>query len=358
MSGSSPRPPQSTIKDVAARAHVSVGTVSNVLNRPETVSPGTRQQVLDAMKALGFVRHAGAAMLRRSHRTSMVGVIVLNAASPFFAEVAAGAEDVAREDDRLVVICSSAGDREREGRYFVALEAQRVAGIIVSPVGLRVPEVTSLRARGVAVVLLERQHPDFCSVEVNGRGGAEQAVGHLIGLGHREIAYVSPPLDIPQYRQRWEGAEAAAAGHALVHLVRTEVGPLGGTEAGSAAAADLLTRHPEITGFFCANDLVALGLMSGLARMGYRIPEDVSVVGFDDVEGARFGVVPLTTVRQPARELGRRATELMLAEAAAGPDHHHEHVVFDAELVIRESTGAPRTGGRPHSTPPDLTSHL
>ena len=334
--------PQSTIKDVAARAHVSVGTVSNVLNRPDTVAPGTREVVLDAMKALGFVRHAGAAMLRRSHRTSMVGVIVLNAASPFFAEVAAGAEDVARDDDRLVVICSSAGDRDREGRYFAALEAQRVAGIIVSPVGLRIPEVTSLRARGVAVVLLERQHPEFCSVEVDGRGGAQQAVTHLMELGHRAIAFVSPPLDIPQYRQRWEGAEAAAAADPSVHLVRTEIGQLGGTEEGSAAAADLLARYPDITGFFCANDLVALGLMSQLAGMGFRIPADVSVVGFDDVEAARYGVVPLTTVRQPARELGRKATELMLAEAVAGTDHEHRHVVFDATLVVRNSTGAPR----------------
>lgn len=340
------RPRQSTIKDVAARAHVSVGTVSNVLNRPESVSPGTREQVIDAMKALGFVRHAGAAMLRRSHRTSMVGVIVLNAASPFFAAIAAGAEDVAREADRLVVICSSAGDREREAQYFAALEAQRVAGVIVSPVGLRTPQVSSLRARGVSVVLLERQHPDFCSVEVDGRGGAAQAVRHLIELGHRDIAFVSPPLNIPQYRQRWEGAESAASAESSVRLIRIEIGPLGGNEAGNEAAADLLARHPEITSFFCANDLVALGLMAGLARMGCRVPQDVSVVGFDDVEGALYGVVPLTTVRQPARELGRRATQLMLAETVADGEHRHQHIVFDAELVVRESTAAPRGPAR------------
>lgn len=335
------RPPQSTIKDVAARAHVSVGTVSNVLNRPDTVSPGTREQVLDAMKALGFVRHAGAAMLRRSHRTSMVGVIVLNAASPFFAAIAAGAEDVARNDDRLVVICSSAGDRQRESQYFAALEAQRVAGVIVSPVGLRIPEVTSLRARGVSVVLLERQHPDFCSVEVDGRGGAARAIAHLVELGHREIAFVTPPLEIPQYRQRWEGARSAASGQPSVHLVRIEIGELGGNEAGNAASADLLARYPHVTGFFCANDLVALGLMAGLARMGCHVPQDVSVIGFDDVESALYGVVPLTTVRQPARDLGRRATELLLAETVADGEHRHQHVVFAAELVVRGSTAAP-----------------
>jgi LacI family transcriptional regulator len=345
MAGRRDLPIQSTIRDVAARAHVSVGTVSNVLNRPASVAPGTRQQVLDAMKALGFVRHAGAAMLRRSHRTSMIGVVVLNAASPFFAAVAGGAEDVAREDDRLVVICSSAGDREQEGRYFAALEAQRVAGLIVSPVGLQIPEVSSLRARGVSVVLLERQHPDFCSVEVDGQDGARQAVAHLMSLGHRDIAFVSPPLAIPQYRQRWDGAQQAAAEDPGVRLVRSEVDELGGTETGSAAAGELVARHPDVTGFFCANDLLALGLMSGLARLGKRVPKDVSVVGFDDVEGALYGVVPLTTVRQPARELGRRATELMLAETVADSDHEHEHVVFAAELVVRESTGAPRKTG-------------
>ena len=338
-----------TIRDVALEAEVSLGTVSNVLNRPNSVTPETRQRVLDAIESLGFVRHAGAALMRGG-RARVIGLVALDIRNPFFTELARGAEDAAREAGHLLILCNSDEDADQERGYLEVLEQQQVLGVLVSPVDERSEDLKRLRERGTAVVLLGRPQRDYCSACVDDVSGGESAADHLLDLGHRRLAFVTAPLTISPYRDRLAGVRRALARRDLPEEACEvfEVGSLG-TAAEGREASDLLVRqHPAATGVVCGNDLLALGVIGGLVRCGVRVPDDISVVGYDDIELAQQSPLPLTTVRQPKHELGRIATKLLIEEAQRGPTHVHQQIFFQPELVVRETTARPRIeGARP-----------
>lgn len=343
-SGSDPDEPGAqpravTIRDVAAEAHVSLGTVSNVLNRSKSVAPEKRQRVLDAIETLGFVRHAGAALMRGG-KAPAIGLVALDIRNPFFTELARGAEDAARENGRLLILCNSDEDADQERGYLEVLQEQRVLGVVISPVDERNETLQRLRDRGTAVVLLGRRRHDYCSVRVDDVGGGEMAAEYLLDLGHRRLAYVTASLSIDQYRDRLAGVHRALRARGLPEATCQviEVGSMGTAAEGHLASAELRERYPDVTGVTCGNDLLALGVVAGLVRTGVRVPEQVSVVGFDDIEMAAQNALPLTTIHQPKAELGRVATNLLLDEALRGTAHAHREVVFQPRLVVRETT--------------------
>jgi LacI family transcriptional regulator len=328
-----------TIRDVAAVAQVSLGTVSNVLNRSNAVAPEKRQRVLDAIEELGYVRHAGAALMRGG-KAPTIGFVVLDIRNPFFTELARGAEEAARENGRLLILCNSDENADQERGYLEVLEEQRVLGVVISPVGERNDTLQRLRERGTAVVLLGRRRPDYCSVRVDDIGGGELAADHLLDLGHRRLAYVTAPLSIDQYSDRLKGVRRALRRRGLDEdsCQIIEVGSLGTAAEGQLASAQLCDQHPDVTGVTCGNDLLALGVVAGLVRRGVRVPEQVSVVGFDNIEISEQNPLPLTTIHQPKTELGRVATNLLLDEALRGAAHAHREVIFQPQLVVRETT--------------------
>lgn len=328
-----------TIRDVAAEAGVSLGTVSNVLNRSTAVAPDKRLRVLEAIEALGYVKHAGAAQLRGG-KASTIGLVALDIRNPFFTELARGAEDAARENGRLLILCNSDENAEQERAYLELLEEQRVLGVVISPVDERNDTLQWLRERGTAVVLLGRRRRDYCSVRVDDVRGGQLAAEHLLDLGHRQLAFVTAPLSIDQYRERLKGVRRALQQRGLAEdTCRViEVGALGTAAEGQLASTRLREQYPEVTGVACGNDLLALGVVAGLVGQGVRVPEQVSVVGFDDIEIAEQNPLPLTTIRQPAAELGWVATNLLLEEAQRGAAHAHREVMFQPELVVRATT--------------------
>jgi LacI family transcriptional regulator len=330
-----------SVKDVAAAAGVSLGTVSNVLNRPERVSPRTRERVERAMAELGFVRNESARQLRAG-RSRVLAYVMLDGSNPFFSDVARGIEDVAERRELSVFLCNSDQVAEREDAYLSLLEQQRVLGVLITPVDPENPALAGLTRRGTHVVVVDRTRSGdtHCSVAVDDVLGGRLAVEHLLDLGHRRIAFVGGPEQIGQVRDRRSGARAALESAGLPADSLVDVATEGLTvEAGRGAGARIagMSGRRRPTGVFCANDLVALGLLQQCVALGVRVPEDLAIVGYDDIDFAAAAAVPLTSVRQPRRELGRKAAELLLDETTS-PDHVHQQVVFQPELVARAST--------------------
>jgi LacI family transcriptional regulator len=329
------------MKDVASLAGVAVGTVSNVLNHPDLVRPLTRARVEAAMEELGFIPNGSARQLRAG-RSRCLGLVVLDVTNPFFTEVARGVEDYAQAAGYAVILCNSDEADDKERRYLRVLEEQRVRGILITPVHGRAPELRRIRDRGTPVVLLDRPgSPGQCSVAVDDQCGGQIAVAHLLDLGHQSIALVNGPVAIRQCADRRRGAHRAAvkAGLDPAAVFREVTVPAMNARAGAAAADELLGSGPRPTAVFCANDMLALGLLRRLGQAGVMVPRDLAVVGYDDIEFAADAAVPLTSVRQPKYQLGRAAAELLLEEADRPGEHEHRRFVFTPELVVRASSG-------------------
>ncbi len=335
---------RASIGDVAKQAGVSLGTVSNVLNRPERVSPATREKVLAAIEQLAFVPNGSARQLRAGTITT-VGAILLDIANPFFTEVARGIEDRLAQDDHTLMLASSDEDPAREARYLRLFEEHGVLGVLVTPAGADVDHLLDLHARGLEVVLLDRTSPtpELSSVAVDDVAGAAMAIEHLIGLGHERIAFINGPTSIRQCVDRRAGVVRALTAAGLDPeraLVEVTVPSLN-ADSGERGATQLLEREDRPTALFCVNDLTALGAMRTLRWVhGLDIPGDIAVVGYDDVNFASMLTTPLTSVRQPTHRLGAVAADLLLRATGAGAAP--EQVVFQPELVVRASSGSRR----------------
>src|SRR5713101_6865448 len=319
---------KSSIREVAKRASVSLGTVSNVLNRPEIVDEETRERVKSAIEEIGFVRNGSARQLRAG-TSQHIGLIVLDVANPFFTEVARGVEDLANQAGYVVILCNSDDSVDKENHYLHVLEEQRTQGVLITPVQSDASYLQRFRQRGIAVVLLDRPSriKDLCSVAVEDVRGGELAAAHLLEQGHERIAFVHGPLSIRQVADRRRG---------VIRAVKTA-----GLDVDRAIVdidARALSARIRPTAVFCANDLLALGLMRGLIKRGISIPGDMALVGYDDVEFASVLSTPLTSIRQPKYELGRAAAELLLDEANNPTSHQHQHIMYQPELIVRESS--------------------
>jgi len=342
-----------SVRDVAALAGVSVGTVSNALNRPHVLAAETLERVHDAIARLGFVRNESARQLRAGSSTTL-GLVVLDVTNPFFTDVARGVEDAANDAGLAVILCNSDERADKEANYLNVLEQQRVQGILITPVDVIGERIVQLRERGMPIVLLDRiaAGGDQCSVSVDDVHGGELALNHLLEMGHRRIAYVGGPYTLRQVQDRFTGAQGAVDRwtRAKAHLVPVTVSGLN-TDAGVRAGAEMFGGSSRPTAVFCANDLLALGVLQEAVRHGLRVPQDVAIVGYDDIQFAASASHPLSSVRQPRQLLGRTAAQLLIAERA-DPDHQHQQVIFEPELVVRQSSDHRRPAGRAKAARP------
>ncbi|WP_223693456.1 LacI family DNA-binding transcriptional regulator [Leifsonia poae] len=330
----------SSVKDVAALARVSIGTVSNVLNRPEIVSPETVERVTLAMEKLSYVRNEAARQLRVGHSHAL-GLITLSGGNPFFTEVTTAAEDEAATVGYSVIAGNSDEKKDRESGYLTLFEELRVRGILISPVGNVIPRLRRMRDRGIPAVLVDRMSKDmsFSSVSVDDVAGGSLAVSHLIESGRRRIAFVGGPSEIRQVSDRLLGARQAAAAHPGVTLEVITLAALTvqeGKRAGEALVERPADARPDA--IFAANDLLAIGLLQALYMQGrIAIPDEIALVGYDDILFASASVVPLTSVRQPSRLIGETAVQILLEEAD-DPTLEPRQILYQPELVVRASS--------------------
>ncbi|SEB45532.1 transcriptional regulator, LacI family [Paramicrobacterium humi] len=330
-----------SVRDVAARAGVSVGTVSNVLNRPDRVAASTVERVVAAIEELGFVRNDAARQLRAGHSRS-IGLAVLDIGNPFFTDMARGAEDRARESGLSVLLANSDQDEQRETAHLDLFAEQRVFGILITPVGNTPRRLESLRAHGTPTVLVDQRADSdkFSSVAVDDVAGGYLAVRHLLDLGRRRIAFVGGPTRLRQVAERLEGARAAVAetaGATLEVLAREAPTVLQGRAAGEEIRERPASRRPDAV--FAANDLLAMGVLQAFSMLGsVRVPDDIALIGYDDIDFAQSSVVPMSSIRQPSHAIGHTAVDLLIRENADGESFAPEQIVFQPELIVRDST--------------------
>ncbi len=332
-----------SVRDVAEHAGVSVGTVSNVMNHPDKVSSATVAKVQAAIDALGFIRNDAARQLRDG-RSKTVGLVVLDVRNPFFTDLARGAEDKAAEAGLTVTLGNSDDSTTREATYLDLFEQQRVHGVLISPYAEITDRLRRLRDRGIPVVLVDRTSEDraFSSVSVDDVAGGRLAAEHLIAEGRTRIAYIGGSA-IRQVVDRLEGARQAVAAHPGITLEAIEtpgLSVIAGRTAGNTILARSASDRPDA--IFAANDLVAMGVLQALMMQGQggvRVPHDIALIGYDDIDFASAAVVPLSSIRHPSALIGQTAVEILLEEAA-DPSIEPRQVVFQPELVVRASTSS------------------
>lgn len=328
------------VRDVAALAGVSPGTVSNALNRPDKVSPTTLARIQSAIDELGYVRNDAARQLRAGTNRA-IGMIVLDIANPFFTDVARGVEDVLVADARPLILGNSSQVATRETSYLDLFEQQRMNGVLITPVGDVIDRLRRLRDRGTSVVLVDRmsQVEEFSSVSIDDKLGGRIATEHLLAIGRRRIAFIGGPADLPQVKNRLAAARAAVERHGSGEIVFVESDTMN-ADAGRVGAEQLLQlpAHQRPDAVFAANDLVALGVLQALTLAEVRVPDDIAIVGYDDIDFAASSAIPLSSVRQPARQLGSTAANLLLEVIADPAGSQVQHVTLKPELVVRRST--------------------
>jgi LacI family transcriptional regulator len=335
-----------SITDVARLAGVSTATASRVVSAADyAVSARTRERVLDAARALDYVPNALARGLLKSY-IPVVGVIVHDITDPYFSEVVRGVEDAASDGGFLVVTCSSDRVPERELSYVRLLRSMRAGALIFAGSGLDDPRlddemrrhVAAMRSYGAAVVHLSPHGSGVPEVGVDNESGVADMVQALVGLGHRRIAFLGGPTRLHVARHRLSGYRRglADAGIAFDERLVLETGFNG--EAGAQAVDDLLAGDAPFTAVLAANDLLALGALQRLAALGIRVPDEVSVAGFDDIQTAALVAPSLSTVRLPLQEIGRFGFEF--AERVLAGDRPRRRLL-PTELVMRESTATP-----------------
>ena len=336
---------RATIRDVAKRARVSHQTVSRVINSQNTVSPETRERVLRAIRELEYVPSAIARSLS-SDRTHTLGMVTTDVSDHFFAEAVAGAEAEARRRGHFLIIGSiEQGAEDDEQTYLRLMLERRVEGLIVAVPRLRRVNgdvLVEAAARIPTVVLAsDIDLPGADHIDIDNRKGGMAATTHLIEHGHRAIACIAGPLDWPSARARFDGYREAlrragiAGDPALVEACVDW-----GLESGRRAGQRLLAAAPHFTAVFAHSDLLALGAIAALRAGGLRVPDDVSIVGYDDIPVASVVDPPLTTVRQPMREVGELAARLITEPSGAGKRKVSRHVLT-APLVARGSVSRP-----------------
>ena len=337
---------RATIRDVAALAAVSHQTVSRVINGQTSVAEPTRRRVVAAIEQLGYVPSPMARGLI-SNRTHTLGMVTADVSDGFFARAVAGAEAEARRRNYYLIVGSveeSPDDQEGTGYLRLMLD-RRVEGLILARPGVVLAGEQLDRANRASIPLVSigsSQLPGFTVVDVDNCRGGLDATGHLLELGHRAIATIVGPLEWPSAAARRAGYDDALRAAGIpVDPALVETAPDWGLESGYAATDRLLARGREITAIFAHSDLMAIGAIRRLRSDGLRVPDDVSVIGYDDLPVAAFVDPPLTTVHQPMREVGALAADVLL-DLITGLDREPGPHLLPASLVVRNSTAPPR----------------
>jgi len=342
-----------TVTDVAMKAGVSVSTAARVLSRNGYASEATRRRVLEAAKDLGYVPNQIARSLR-TRRTRLIGLLIGDVENSFYSVIARHVESVAKDAGYHVVLCNSDDEPEIEREYLKLLEGMHVDALIVTPTSKNRRDLKHLQEKEIVIVQVDRRveglHAD--AIVVDNEAGAASAVTHLIEAGHSLIGILTGELTVPTARQRLAGYERALEEHGIE--IRPELIRSGSFHRDHAIedATALIGAMPTPTAIFAANNLLAEGLLVALAQQGLRVPRDLSVVSFDDLEWMSMVDPPLTTVRQPTRDMARGAAELVLRRLRDGTTETPTTVVFRTELVERKSVAPLRKAKVVKATPP------
>ena len=329
-----------TVKDVADLAGVSTATVSRVLNNHPQVADETRSKVLWAMEQLSYQPSRVARRLRME-ASQILGLVISDIANPFFPSVVRGIEDVAYANGYSLFLCNSDEDPAKEELYIQVLRAEKVAGVIVSPTDEESTTCQTFIESGIPMAAMDRRlrHLEVDTVIVDNVQGAYEAVSHLVRLGHRRIGLISGPVHITTGRERQEGYKQALTEHGIESdqdLIK--IGDFK-QDSGYQRACELLEMDDRPTAVFTANNLMTLGALNAIHEKGLSIPQDVAIVGFDDMPWAPSLNPPLTAVAQPTYELGRVAAEMLLARIA-DRDHPIREIKLETALIVRESCGS------------------
>jgi LacI family transcriptional regulator len=330
-----------TIADIARAAGVSRMTVSRVINKQKGVGDETRRQIEELIEKLGY-RPSGIARSLATQRTHTIGLVVQDISNPFFSGIARGVERVARTEGYSVLLCSVEEDPDYELEVLQVLEEKRVDGVIACSSRLAVNELQQALARHPAAVLVNRLLNDqddtaiLDSVVIDEETGGQMATRHLISLGHRAIGFLSgPPISFgAQGRSRGYGMALSVSGLPIRQDFILVCQPT--VEGGQEGARALLAAQPEITALFCYNDLVAVGVLQTCAQLGRQVPDDLAVVGYDDIRLAALVTPSLTTCRVPREQVGQLAIRLLL-DRINSPEEDRQKIMVQPELVIRAS---------------------
>ncbi len=327
----------SSIRDVARVAGVSTATVSHVINNTRFVSDEVRARVLEAVERCGYYPNAHARSLA-SGRSRTLGLLISDISNPFFPELVKAIETAAFERDYDVVLSNTNYDPERTSRYVRRMIERKVAGVALMTSELDGELVKELARREVSVVFLDLGEPGvhMSNLRVDYETGIEEAIRHLVSLGHREIAFVSGPAHLRSAARRLEAFRASLGRHLPRAAERIWQGDFK-LSGGRAAARGMIESGELPTAVVAANDLMAMGAMAEFRAAGLQLPQEVSVVGFDDIAFAALAEPPLTTVRLPLAELGRRAVEA-LVETINHPEQLGTEIHVPTQLVERGST--------------------
>jgi LacI family transcriptional regulator len=325
-----------SLRDVAKEAKVSVGTVSNVINRPSQVSEEMRHKVRKAIDMLGFIPNSNNANSVKEQK--IIGLILPLSNNPFYEELAQGIEDGVAKSGLRVLIGYSREDESIEMHLLSSMVEAGFKGIIMTPVGARNQVFEKFIEKNVRVGFISQtdDHVEQCSVSIDQVRGGYIGIEYLASLGHKKILWVSGPTHHHQSNQRFVGVTQAAREFDVE--VTAISSPSLDFLSGEHIAPTILAQGKLPDAIFCANDAVALGIMNYFYKSGLKVPEDVSVLGYDNVSYAESALVPLTTVSQTPYQLGFTMGSQMIAEIEAKPGHIHQHVIFQPQIVERAST--------------------
>ena len=325
-----------SVRDVAKQAQVSIGTVSNVLNHPTNVSESTRLKVRNAIDMLGFIPDRNNA--HTNTNSKIVGLILPLAENPFYAELAQGIEDSLAKAGYRVLVGYSREDSAIELQLLTSMADANFRGIIVTPVGPDNQVFEKFIDQNVRVSYLSQtdEVPEQCSVSIDQVRGGYIGVEYLAKLGHKKIMWVSGPQHHHQSNQRCVGITQAAQQFGVE--IDSISAPSLDFISGENIAPLIIARGPLPDAIFAGNDALALGIMNYFHKVGIPVPGQISVLGYDNVSYAESALVPLTTVSQTPYQLGWTMGNQMLTEFETSADHVHQHVVFQPQIIEREST--------------------
>ncbi|WP_422484707.1 LacI family DNA-binding transcriptional regulator [Gudongella sp. DL1XJH-153] len=329
-----------TIKDIAKAAGVSTATVSMILNKKDkSISQPTRDKVLKIAKDINYIPNSMARSLVTS-QTKTLGLILPDIVNPFFPEIARGAEDKARESGYNIIICNTDDNVDQENKYIQMLSEKMVDGIILTHSANRNDEMTGLENTRIPIILIDRDYdsPNILGkILVDNAKASSEGVNYLVTKGYRRIAYIAGPLNTGTARDRLEGYKKALLDNDIEYdenLVR--VGEYR-TRWGYAAAEDLLNSNLDFQAIFCGNDAIAIGAMKRIREMGISIPDDIAIMGFDDIYISSMVDPELTTIKQPNYSMGYEAVKMMI-DSIEGRKADNNNLILDTELIIRKSS--------------------
>ncbi len=323
-----------TIKDIAEQTGVSYATVSRTLNHLSGVSPATRDKVLAAAEEMGYRPNIHARSLK-TNKTNTIALVLPDISNPFFADIAYAVDEYAFKHGYTTVVCNTNWNEELEKMHLNQLQNQRVDGIIYKPAGKLPMDLSGISIPSVILSCIPGENNNY--IEIDNYKGGQIAADHMIGCGYKHFAFIGGSKNSQSNEIRINGYRDRLAEHGF-HLDNTHI-LYGGfsIESGCKMAKDLLEKFPEVDGIFCGNDVIALGVLQHLMEINRRIPEDIGVIGFDDIMLAGLPQIQMTTVAQPRSQMGILSAEMLINNIDNKDDQKH-HIMLEPELVVRRST--------------------